>query len=146
MMKLSELEPWKALAVMMDKKVKVALSATKTEVLPVYGQGEMPNTGLEDGFILVANNGLVQNLTRPYGLFRGNIAITVYVRSNADGTVKKKRVQSVIEQIDTLVNEKVSEDGSYFYRFAANSIITPWTVNASNGYSMTVLKVEWHTT
>lgn len=146
MMKLSELEPWKSLAVLMDKKVEVALSATKTVLLPVYSHGEMPNTGLDDGFIVVANNGSVRNLTIPYGLFEGKIAITVYVRTNADGTVKTNRIRSVIGQIEALVNDKVSDDGKYFYRFSANSIITPWRVNASNGYSLTVLNVEWHTT
>lgn len=145
-MKLSELEPWKSLAVLMDKKVKVELSSTKSEVLPVYGQGEMPNTGLANEFIVVTANGTVRNLTIPYGMFEGNIAIIVYVKANADGTVKRNRVQSVIGQIEALVNDKVSEDGKYFYRFSARSIVTPWRVNASNGYSLTVLNVEWHTT
>lgn len=145
-MKLSELEPWKALAGMLDGEVSIALSETTSTSLKAYGQGEMPNTGLAEAFILVANNGEIRNLTHPYGIFRGNIAITVFVKAQPNGRVNANRVNSIISQIESIVNDSVSGDGAYFYKFPADNIITPYSVNASNGYSMTMLNVEWRTT
>lgn len=144
-MELSKLEPWKSLTNALKNKVKVALNETQRLVLPVYGQGEMPNTGLGEGFILIANNGVIQNLTYPYSMFRGSVAITVYVKANPEGTIKAERIRSAVSQIEKLVNDYVSEDG-YFFKFSADNIITPYTVNAANGYSMTVLRAEWRTT
>nr|WP_304651413.1 hypothetical protein [Bacteroides acidifaciens] len=142
-MTLSDLTPDTALAALLDGKVEVQISATNSRKLRAYAQAEQPQTGLADEFISVLYNGTVRSLTRPLGLFRGNLALTIYCKSNSDGTAKKKRIASMVTQCVELVNEQTA-DGYYFELDPAN-VITPITVNLTNGYATTVLNVEWRT-
>lgn len=143
-MTLSELTPDTALAALLDGKVTVQTSATKSRTVKAYAQAEQPQTGLGEEFMSVFYNGTVRSLTRPLGLFRGNLALTLYCKSNSDGTAKKKRIASMVEQCVELVNGKVSQ--GFFFELDPSNVITPTTVNLTNGYATTVLNVEWHTT
>lgn len=142
-MTLSELTPDTALAALLDGKVAVHISATNSRKLRAYAQAEQPQTGLADEFISIMANGAVRSLTRPLGIFRGSLALTLYCKSNSDGTAKRKRIASMIAQTVELVNSKVA-DGFFFELDPAN-VIAPTTVNLTNGYATTVLNVEWST-
>lgn len=142
-MNLSELTPDTALAALLDGKVEVQISATASRMVKVYAQAEQPQTGLADEFISVFYNGTVRSITKPIGIFRGNIALTLYCKSNSDGTAKRKRIASMIAQVVELVNSKVAD--SFFFELDPANVITPTTVNLTNGYATTVLNVEWST-
>lgn len=143
-MTLSELTPDMALAALLDGKVEVQTSETKKYAVKAYAQAEQPQTGLDDEFISIFYNGTVRSMTRPLGVFRGNLALTLYCKSNSDGTAKRKRIASMIEQAVALVNCKTSQ--GFFFELNPASVITPTTVNLTNGYATTVMNVEWHTT
>lgn len=143
-MTLSELTPDMVLATLLDGKVEVQTSATKKSAIKVYAQAEQPQNGLGNEFISVFYNGTVRSITRPLGVFRGNLALTLYCKSNSDGTAKRKRIASMIEQAVEFVNGKTSH--GFFFELNPASVITPTTVNLTNGYATTVLNVEWHTT
>lgn len=138
-MTASELTPDLALKALLDGKVYA-----DKDLLKVYAHGELPNTGLGDDFISIARNGVVRSMTKPMGVFRGNLALSVYCRSNTNGTSKTSRSRLLAKQCEELVNNKVS-DGFYFELNAGNPI-TATTNNLTSGYSTTVLNVEWHTT
>lgn len=143
-MNLSELTPDTALAALLDGKVEVQ---TKTDswVVPVYAQAEQPTTGLSDEFISVQYNGTIRSLTRPLGIFRGNLALTIYCKvHDREQTAKRNRIASMVEQSVELVNGKVSQ--GFYFELDPSNVITPTTVNLTNGYATTVLNVEWHTT
>lgn len=143
-MTISELTPDMALAALLDGKVEVQTSETKKSVVKSYAQAEQPQTGLDDEFISIFYNGTVRSITHPIGVFRGNLALTIYCKSNSDGTAKRKRIASMIEQTVKLVNCKTAQ--GFFFKLNPANIITPTTVNLTNGYATTVLNVEWHTT
>lgn len=137
-MTVSELTPDIALKSLLEKKVKA-----NTTVVSVYGHGELPNTGLGDDFISIQRNGVVRSMTKPMGVFRGNIALTIYCRSNTNGTAKASRTRLLAEQCEELVNCKSAE--GFFFELNAANPITPVTVNVTSGYSTMVLNVEWRT-
>lgn len=142
-MTLSDLTPDTALAALLDGKVEVQISATNSRKLRAYAQAKQPQTGLADEFISIMANGAVRSLTRPLGIFRGNLALTLYCKSNSDGTAKRKRIASMVEQCVELVNERTAE--GYYFELDPANVITPTTVNLTNGYATTVLNVEWST-
>lgn len=142
-MNLSDLTPDTALAALLDGKVAVQTSATASRTVKVYAENAMPGTGLGDEFISIMANGAVRSLTRPLGIFRGSLALTLYCKSNSDGTAKRKRIASMIAQTVELVNSKVAD--GFFFELDPSNVITPTTVNLTNGYATTVLNVEWST-
>lgn len=143
MSKLANLTPDTVLASLLDKVVTVQTSKTQSHVIRVYADEDKPNVGLGNEFVEVVWNGSARSLTRPLGLFRGNLALTIYVKTQTDGRAKKKLVMQIISQCEELVNGK-GRDGFYF-EFDPN-VITPTTVNLTSGYSTTVLNVSWHVT
>lgn len=142
-MNLSDLTPDIALAALLDGKVEVHISETKKLAVKAYVQAEQPQTGLDDEFISVFYNGTVRSITQPIGVFRGNLALTLYCKSNSDGTAKRKRIASMIEQVVELVNEKTSR--GFFFELNPTNVITPTTVNLTNGYAITILNMDWST-
>lgn len=136
-MTASELTPDIALKSLLEKKVKA-----NTKVVTVYEHGKLPNTGLGDDFISIQRNGVVRSMTKPIGVFRGNLALTIYCRSNTDGTAKMDRTMLLAEQCEELVNCKIAE--GFFFELNTANPITPVTVNVTSGYSTLVLNVEWH--
>lgn len=143
-MTLADLTPDVALAALLDGKVEVQTSATKKYAARCYEQAKQPNKGLADEFLTVQNNGVIQSWTKPLGLYSGNLALTIYCKSNADGTAKTNRLRQMVAQCQMIVNCK-SSDG-FFFELDATNVITPPTVNLTTGYATTVLNVAWHTT
>lgn len=144
MTSIANLNPDVALAALLDGKVSVQTSKTKSHTIKVYADEERPNKGVGDEFIDVEWNGGASSQTIPLGLFRGNIALVIWCKAQTDGRAKKKLVRQIIAQCDKLVNNKVS-DGFYF-EFDPMNVITPTTVNITSGYSTTVLNVSWRVT
>lgn len=143
-MTLDALTPDVALSRLLDSKVEVQTSATKKHAIRCYADGKQPNKGLGDEFLSVLWNGAAVALAQPTGLFRGNIALTVYCKTQSDGTVKTQRVRQILGQCHTLTDGKTA-DGFYF-RLDPMQVITPTTPNLTTGYSTTVINVEWRET
>lgn len=143
-MRPSEIRPDLALKSLLDGQIVLQKSATESAVIDVYAHGERPNTGLASEFVEILFNGAVRSLTNPIGVLRGNVVISVYVKSYEDGSVFQYRVDSIMKQIE----EKVSsvESGGYFFKINPDNIITPTTTNITSGYSTTILNINWKTT
>lgn len=144
MIPISQLQPDKALKDLLDGKVEIAISSSESRIAKVYGQGERPNTGLGDEFIDVLYNGTIRAMTKPMGVYRGNLAITLYCKAQSNGTTKKNRINSMLSQVELLVNNKAS--GKYFFSIPLNNVITPISYNAATGYTTMVVNIEYHTT
>lgn len=143
-MTLADLTPDVALAALLNEKVYVQKSETEKYVIKAYEQAKMPNKWLADEFLTIQNNGVITSRTIPIGLFKGNIALTVYCKANTDGTAKTGRIHRIVAQCERLVARKVSQ--GFFFDFDATNVITPTTVNLTTGYATTTINVSWHTT
>ena len=144
MITISQLHPDKALKGLLDGKIEIAMSSSEKRIAKVYHQGERPNTNLGDEFIDVLYNGTIRAMTKPLGVYRGNLAIMLYCKAQSDGTGKFNRLESMVHQVELLVNEKGYD--RYFFAIAPNEVITPMSYNATTGYTTTVLNIEYHTT
>ena len=142
-MRPSEIRPDLALKTLLEGQIVLRKSATESVVIDVYAQGERPNTGLASEFVEILFNGSVRSLTKPIGVLRGNVVVSVYVKSYEDGSVFQYRVDSIMKQIEEKVSNKESD--GYFFEINPDNIITPTTTNIASGYSTTILNIEWHT-
>lgn len=142
-MRPSEIRPDLALKTLLEGQIVLRKSATESVVIDVYAQGERPNTGLASEFVEILFNGAVRSLTKPIGVIRGNVVVSVYVKSYEDGSVFQYRVDSIMKQIEEKVSNKESD--GYFFEINPDNIITPTTTNIASGYSTTILNIEWHT-
>lgn len=144
MIRLKDLQPDQALKDLLDGKITIDVSANESRIAKVYKQGERPNTNLGDEFVEILHNGVIRSMTKPFGYYRGNLAITLYCKAQSDGTAKFNRINSMLSQLETLVNGKSS--GKFFFDINEDNIITPISVNATTGYATIVLNIAWHTT
>lgn len=144
MSKLANLTPDTVLASLLDKVVTVQTSETESHSIRAYADEGKPNVGLGNEFVEVAWNGSARSLTSPLGVFRGYLALSIYVKAQTDGRAKKKLVRQIIAQCEELVNGKTSQ--GFFFKLDPTNAITPTTVNPTTGYSTTVLNVKWHVT
>lgn len=142
-MNISELTPDVVLAALLDGRLTVQTSATERRDIRCYADGKMPNKGLPDEFVTVVWNGAARSLTIPISCFVGDIVLTVYCKTQTDGTVKTQRVRQILAQCQTLVDD-VTADGFYF-KLNPRRLIVPTTGNLSTGYSTTAINVEWRT-
>ena len=142
-MRPSQIRPDLALKALLDEQIVLRKSATESVVIDVYAQVERPNTGLASEFVEILFNGAVRSLTKPIGVLRGNVVVSVYVKSYEDGSVFQYRVDSIMKQIEEKVSSASS--GDYFFEINPDNIITPTTTNIASGYSTTILNIEWHT-
>lgn len=140
-MKPSELNADLSIATLLKGNVKVQTSAKASRAVAVYAQGQQPQTDLADEFIICEPNGKISSLTQPVGIYTGNVALTMYCKCNADGTIKRNRVLSMVEQCTELLHGQ-SADGFYF-GLNADNVIMPMTTNLINGYASMALNVEW---
>lgn len=143
-MKLSELTPDVALASLFDGKIEVQTSDTDRHTVMCYADGKQPNKGLADEFISVLWNGSARARASHMGCMKGNLALTVYCKTQTDGTVKTRRVRQILEQCQILADGIEAE--GFFFRVDPTQVITPTTPNLTTGYSTTVINVEWHET
>lgn len=144
MITLAELHPDKALETLLQGNVSIAISASESRIAEVYRQGERPNTDLGDEFIDVLPNGVVQAMTKPLGVYRGNLAVTLYCKAQSDGTTKFNRINSMLSQVESLANYKSS--GKFFFKITPSNVITPMTYNSATGYTTMTINIEWNTT
>lgn len=144
MTSIADLNPDVALAALLDGKVTVQTSATKSHTIRAYADEERPNKNLADEFIDVEWNGGAQSLTEDPALFRGNLMLTIWCKAQTDGRAKKKLVKQIVSQVAPLVHRKVSQ--GFVFIFDPTNVITPTTTNLTTGYSTTILNVEWHVT
>jgi hypothetical protein len=142
-MEIKDLNPNQALKDLLIGKVNITLSESESRTVAIYKQGERPNVDLGDEFIDVLNNGIISSTTKPFGMFKGNLAVTLYCKANADGTAKLKRINSMLSQVESLVKDKKS--GDYFFEFVPNNVITPITVDSTSGYAILVVNISWYT-
>lgn len=140
-MKLSELNPDIVLASLLSGEVRVQTSTSADRKVKAYAQAEQPQNITADEFILILNNGIISSKTQPIGLLSGNLALTIYSKSNSNGTARRNRINSMIDQCVEIV-DKCSAEG-FFFELSPTNIITPITVNLTNGYATTVLNVKW---
>lgn len=138
---IADLNPDVVLASLLDGKVTVQTSATKSHAIRAYGDGERPNKGVGDEFIEVAWNGGARSLTEDPALFRGNLLLTIWCKAQTDGRAKKKLVRQIVGQVAPLVHRRVRE--GFVFTFDPSNVITPTTTNLTTGYSTTILNVEW---
>lgn len=144
MKKISEITPDTVLAGMLDNSVIVTTSKTQNHSVRAYGDGETPNTISDDEFISIGWNGNVQSVTFPVNIYRGNLILSIYVKTQSDGRVKKHITAQIVEMCVRLIDGKAKE--GYCFTLNPSNVITPTTVNLTTGYSTKILNVEWHTT
>lgn len=144
MKKISEITPDTVLAGMLDNAVIVTTSKTQNHSVRAYGDGETPNTISDDEFISIGWNGNVQSVTFPVNIYRGNLILSIYVKTQSDGRVKKHITAQIVERCVRLIDGKTKE--GYCFTLNPSNVITPTTVNLTTGYSTKILNVEWHTT
>lgn len=144
MITLAELHPDKALEALLEGNVSIAVSASESRVAEVYRQGERPNTDLGDEFIEVLPNGVIRAMTKPMGVFRGNLAVTLYCKAQSDGTAKFNRMKSMLSQVEALCKGKSS--GKFFFEINPSNVITPLAYNSATGYMTITINVEYRTT
>lgn len=140
-MTLAELTPDVALAALYDNNVAVQTSATESRTVRCYADGKQPNKGLADEFLTVMWNGAASARLAGAGLLSGNLALSVYCKTQADGTVKTQRVRQMLAQCQSLADGIAH--GGFFFRLDPSQVITPTTPNLTTGYSVTVVNVLW---
>lgn len=141
---LRRLKPDTAFAAVLDNRVVVHTSAVLSHTIRAYKYGKLPNKGVGDEFILVRQNGVARSLTRPLGLFRGNLAVEIRCKLQTNNTTKDNIIDEILGQVADAANSKAY--GEYFYTIEADNVITPTTSNLTEGFSTTVINVEWHVT
>ena len=144
MKEISELSPDSVLAGMLDNLIIVTTSKSQNHSIRAYGDGEVPNDINSGEFISIGWNGNVQSVTFPVNIYRGNLILSIYVKTQSDGRVKKHITAQIVERCVRLIDGKAKE--GYCFTLNPSNVITPTTVNLTTGYSTKILNVEWHTT
>lgn len=138
---LADLQPDVVLASLLDNKISVQTSKTESHTIRVYADEERPNTNLADEFIDVEWNGGARSLTETPAFFKGNLLLTIWCKSQADGRAKKKLVRQILSQVAPLVHRRVAQ--GYVFTFNPGNVVMPTTTNLTTGYSTTILNVQW---
>lgn len=144
-MRLSELNPDIELEGLLAGKISVKTSATDFREVPVYSIDEMPNIGLADEVIRIRTNGNAKPQSKSpdgFGLWGGTLMVEILCKSNADSTIKRRRNDSLISQVEEIVGMGVSSEHFFFYLSSSNPV-TPPTPNLTTGYYTTLLNVQW---
>lgn len=144
MAELATLLPDLALANALDKTIEVRTSATDSHTIRVVTQGGKSNKLADDEFVVVSQNGNIRSLTRPIGVYEGEVRLTIYCKLQDDGRVRQRIVQQIVAQIQSACERRSIEN--IVYAVNTTRVITPTTPNYTIGYSMTIFSVEWHTT
>lgn len=144
MMAPSSIQPDVALAEYLRGRIFVNLGDGTSTTVAVYSDWERPTNQLPADFIVVYLNGNIGGVGMDTPFARGYIMVGLYCKMNDDGSVKKSRVQKILEQFDGLIEKLVV--GSYHYEYDPQRFITPTTPNQTSGYSLTNLNLRWTTT
>lgn len=143
-MSIAEITPDVTLAEVLSDNVIVNTSKTKKHTIKAYSANMQPNTALPKEYLSVYVNGITESVTKPIGLYRGNLALAIFVETQSDGRAKTHIIRQIMEQCEAMVNEQTYN--GFHYEFDPINVITPTTTNISTGYSTTILNVSWHTT
>lgn len=144
MIRLEDLQPDQALKTLLEGKIEIALSEDNSRIAQIYKQGERPSTIAGDEFIEILHNGVIRSMTKPFGFYRGNLAIMLYCKAQSNGVAKFNRINSMLNQVESLCNGKSS--GKFFFAINEDNIITPVSINSTTGYATIVVNIAWHTT
>ena len=144
MKEISDLSPDSVLAGMLDNRIIVTTSKSQNHSIRAYGDGEVPNDINSGEFISVNWNGGIQSVTFPTRMFKGNLLLSIYVKTKSDGRVKKNTISSIISQCVRVIDGK-TKDG-FCFTLNPSNVIAQTTVDLTTGYSTKMLNVDWHTT
>lgn len=142
-MSIANLNPDAVLAEVLTDKVIVNTTPTKTRSIKAFSANEQPNNKLPDEYLNVYQNGITESLTKPIGLYRGNLALAIFVKLHSNGTIMHNRIRQIMEQCEAMVNEQTY--GGFYFEFDPANVITPTTTNISTGYSTTIINATWRT-
>ena len=112
--------------------------------MKVYSDWERPTNGLPTDFITVYLNGDISGVGMDTPFAYGYLMVSLYCKMNDNGSVKNNRIRKILEQFDTLLEKKLTEN--YHFEYEADRYITPTAPNQSSGYSITTLNLRWTTT
>lgn len=135
----SHIQPDKELAEALDGQIFVGDTPVK-----VYSDWERPTNGLPTDFITVYLNGDISGVGMDTPYAYGNLMVSLYCKMNDNGSVKNNRIRKILEQFDTMLEKKLTEN--YHFEYEADRYITPTAPNQSSGYSITTLNLRWTTT
>lgn len=135
----SHIQPDKELAEALDGQIFVGGTPVK-----VYSDWERPTNGLPTDFITVYLNGDISGVGMDTPFAYGYLMVSLYCKMNDNGSVKNNRIRKILEQFDTLLEKKLTEN--YHFEYEADRYITPTAPNQSSGYSITTLNLRWTTT
>lgn len=135
----SHIQPDKELADALTGQISVGDTPVK-----VYSDWERPTNGLPTDFITVYLNGDISGVGMDTPFAYGYIMVSLYCKMNDNGSVKNNRIRKILEQFDTLLEKKLTEN--YHFEYEADRYITPTAPNQSSGYSITTLNLRWTTT
>lgn len=134
-----------------QEDVSVGTGSGMTELVTIYGDWEKPTNDVPNDFIIVMNNGDFESYGNTVDYAEGYIMVSLYCKLNDDGSVKKNRVKKILQQLDGLFIDPVTNSyknlvtDNYTYKYALERFITPTTPNITSGYSITNLNLRWHT-
>lgn len=143
-MSIASITPDVTLADVLNNNVIVNTSQTKSHTIKAFPANKQPNKDLPKEYLSIYQNGITQAITKPIGVYRGNLALAIFVETQSDGTAKTQIIRQIMEQCEAVVNCKAYN--GFYYELDPMNVITPTTTNISTGYSTTILNVEWHTT
>lgn len=145
---------------LLGKNISVKDSRGADIPVAIYGDWEKPTNEVPDDFIIVMHNGDVGGFGNDVSYADGYIMISLYCKLNDDGSVKKNRVNKILQQLDEMFIERIEGEqtgevtehyknlvtDNYIYKYDVQRFITPTTPNITSGYSITNLNLRWHTT
>lgn len=141
MTNIAEIQPDVELKKLLEGFITVHTSLNSFYRVSVYAQAERPDTGLNDAFIDILNNGVTTAMVQnPMGIFTGNLSVNIYCKLGSKATVKRNRTMDIISQIEREVQNRRS--GRYFFSIDPYNVITQPTTNSS-GYSTAAINVRW---
>lgn len=124
-------------------KIRVGLAGGGSKMVTIYGDWERPTNEVPDDFVVIFMNGDIGGVGMKTNYAEGALMVSLYCKMNDDGSIKKNRVEKLLAQFDTYLEELLTEH--YFYKYAPQRFITPTTPNMTSGYSVTTLNLVWHT-
>lgn len=141
---LISMKPDVELAEYLTGRISVVTGPGETADVVVYSDGERPTNGVANDFIDIFLNGGINGIAYDADFARGNIGVSLYCKMNDDGTVKKNRVERLLDQFYKIVNRCLTEH--YYYEYDFPMFLTPTTPDYSSGYSVTTINLRWHST
>lgn len=143
MIRISSIKPDVELRDFLNGEISVVTAGGVTKTVTVYGDWERPTNGAPDDFIVIFLNGNVGGVGMDTPFAKGYIMVSLYCKLNNDGSVKKSRVEKILDQFDHLIEKRLTDN--YHFEYDSNRFITPTTPNVTSGYSITTLNLKWNT-